>query len=92
VNSNGCFCEFSYQVVQFEGMSHNPVFTYQVTIGDMSTTGSGNSKNQAKHAAARKSISMTQLLTHTVAHSTRPSFRHKTNNQPTKKILSFGVT
>lgn len=43
----------SYQVVQFEGMSHNPVFTYQVTIGDMSTTGSGNSKNQAKHAAAR---------------------------------------
>lgn len=56
VNSNECFCEFSYQVVQFEGMSHNPVFTYQVTIGDMSTTGSGNSKNQAKHAAARKSI------------------------------------
>jgi len=43
----------SYRVVQFEGMSHNPVFTYQVTIGDMSTMGSGNSKKQAKHAAAR---------------------------------------
>ena len=45
---------YSYRVVQFEGMSHNPVFTYQVTIGDMSTMGSGNSKKQAKHAAARK--------------------------------------
>ena len=41
-------------MVQFEGMSHNPVFTYQGQIGDMSTMGSGNSKKQAKHAAARK--------------------------------------
>ena len=31
------------------------------------------------------SISMTLLLTHTVAHSTRPSYRPETNNQPTKK-------
>ena len=37
-------------------------------------------------------ISMTQLLTHTVAHSTRPSFRPKTNNQPTKMVLSLVVT
>ena len=37
-------------------------------------------------------ISMTQLLTHTVAHSTRPSFRPKTNNQPTINILSLYVT
>ena len=28
---------------------------------------------------------MTSLLTQTVAHSTRPSFRLKTNNKPTKK-------
>ena len=32
--------------------------------------------------------SMTSLLTHTVAHSTRPSIRLKTNNQPLKKFLS----
>ena len=38
------------------------------------------------------SISMTSLLMHTVAHSTRPSFRSKTNNQPTKKFLSLEVT
>ena len=31
--------------------------------------------------------SMTTLLTHTVAHSTKPSFRSKTNNQPLKKFL-----
>ena len=36
-----------------------------------------------------KNISMTSLLTHTVAHSTRPSFRSKTNNQPLKKFLSL---
>ena len=37
-------------------------------------------------------ISMTQLLTHTVAHSTRPFFRPKINNQPTKKFLSLEIT
>ena len=36
--------------------------------------------------------SMTSLLTHTVAHSTRPSFRPKTNNQPLKKFLSLKVS
>ena len=40
---------------------------------------------------AAESLSMTQLLMHTVAHSTRPSFRSKTNNQPTKKFLSLAV-
>lgn len=43
----------NYRVVQFEGMSHNPVFTYQVNIGDMNAVGSGNSKKQAKHSAAK---------------------------------------
>lgn len=43
----------SYRVVKFEGMSHNPVFTYQVSIGEKTVIGSGNSKKQAKHAAAR---------------------------------------
>ena len=36
-----------------------------------------------------KHISMTSLLTHTVAHSTRPSLKPKTNNQPFKKFLSL---
>ena len=36
--------------------------------------------------------SMTSLLTHTVAHSTRHSFRPKTNNQPLKKFLSLAVS
>ena len=35
---------------------------------------------------------MTQLLPHTVAHSTRPSFRPKINNQPSKKFLSLEIT
>ena len=37
-------------------------------------------------------ISMTSLLTHTVAYSTRPSFRPKTTNQSIKKFVSLAVT
>ena len=37
-------------------------------------------------------FSMTSLLTHTVTHSTRPSFRPKSNNQPLKKFLSLAVS
>ena len=37
-------------------------------------------------------VSMTSLLTHTVAHSTRPFFRPKTNNQPLKKFLSLAFS
>ena len=35
---------------------------------------------------------MTSLLTHTVAHSSRPSYRPKINNQPLKKFLSLAVS
>ena len=35
---------------------------------------------------------MTSLLTHTVAHTTRPSLWPKTNNQPLKKFLSLVVS
>ena len=37
-------------------------------------------------------ISMTSLLMHTVSHSTRPSYRPKTNNQPLKQCLSLSVS
>ena len=37
-------------------------------------------------------FSMTTLLTHTVAHSTKPSFMPKTNNQPPKKFLSLALS
>ena len=37
-------------------------------------------------------VSMTTLLTHTVAHSTKPSFMPKTNNQPLKKFLSLSLS
>ena len=36
--------------------------------------------------------SMTTLLSHTVAHSTKPSFMPKTNNQPPKKFLSLALS
>ena len=36
--------------------------------------------------------SMTTLLTHTVAHATKPPFRSKINNQPLKKFLSLALS
>ena len=35
---------------------------------------------------------MTALLTNTVAHSTKPSFMPKTNNQSPKKFLSLALS
>ena len=46
----------NYKVVQTEGASHCPTFTFQVFIGDMMAVGVGNSKKQAKHAAARNML------------------------------------
>ena len=43
----------------------------------------------------RKSViylSMTKLLTHSVADSTKPSYRPKTNNQPLKKFSSLVIS
>ena len=39
-----------------------------------------------------KTFSMTTLLTHTVAHSTKPSFMLQTNNQPPKKFLNLALS
>ena len=36
-------------------------------------------------------VSMTTLLTRSVAHSTKPSYRPKTNNQLLKKFLSLAL-
>ena len=43
----------NYRVVQVEGMSHNPFFTYQVNIVGMNAIGTGKSKKEAKHSAAK---------------------------------------
>ena len=37
----------------------------------------------------RLKVSMTQLLTHSIAHSTKPSSRPKTSNQSIKKFLNL---
>lgn len=42
-----------YRVVQAEGASHCPTFSYQVFVADMVAMGCGSSKKQAKHQAAQ---------------------------------------
>ena len=41
-----------YKVVKASGASHAPTFSFLVTMGDLTSTGSGSSKKQAKNAAA----------------------------------------
>ena len=48
----------TYQIIQAEGASHCPTFTFQVFIADLVASGSGNSKKQAKHAAARAMLDL----------------------------------
>ncbi|XP_015175784.1 PREDICTED: interferon-inducible double-stranded RNA-dependent protein kinase activator A homolog isoform X1 [Polistes dominula] len=42
-----------YELVQVEGVIHEPTFRYRVTVGDVIAMGTGRSKKEAKHAAAK---------------------------------------
>ena len=46
-----------YRVVQAEGASHAPTFSFQVILGDLTATGSGSSKKQAKVREGEKELS-----------------------------------
>ena len=43
-------------------------------------------------AELKGKVSMTQLLSHTIAHFTGPSFMRKANNQPYQKILGLAFS
>merc|ERR1719474_730931 len=40
-----------YKFLNTDGQSHCPSFTFQVTVGDIASSGNGNTKKQAKQAA-----------------------------------------
>ncbi|XP_012550852.2 loquacious isoform X3 [Bombyx mori] len=42
-----------YELVQIEGMIHEPTFRYRVTVADLVAMGTGRSKKEAKHSAAK---------------------------------------
>ncbi|GBP33855.1 Interferon-inducible double-stranded RNA-dependent protein kinase activator A homolog A [Eumeta japonica] len=42
-----------YELVQIEGMIHEPTFRYRVTVADIVAMGTGRSKKEAKHSAAK---------------------------------------
>ena len=48
----------TYQIIQAEGASHCPTFTYQVFLADLVAWGSGSSKKLAKQAAARAMLDL----------------------------------
>ncbi|XP_043264438.1 protein Loquacious-like isoform X2 [Colletes latitarsis] len=43
----------TYELIQVEGAVHEPIFRYRVTVADIVAVGTGKSKKEAKHAAAR---------------------------------------
>lgn len=42
-----------YELIQVEGAIHEPSFRYRVTVADIVAMGTGKSKKEAKHAAAK---------------------------------------
>ncbi|XP_077289136.1 protein Loquacious-like isoform X1 [Arctopsyche grandis] len=42
-----------YELVQIEGLIHEPIFRYRVTVSDVVAIGTGRSKKLAKHKAAK---------------------------------------
>ena len=65
-----------------------PSITNEVLKAVVAEFDAGELITQREVVSARY-VSMTQLLTHSVAHYTKPSSRPKTNNQPLKKFLSL---
>lgn len=49
-----------YDLTALEGKGHQPLFVYRCMVGDVSASGQGGSKKQAKHAAAK---SVLKILT-----------------------------
>ncbi|XP_012282655.1 interferon-inducible double-stranded RNA-dependent protein kinase activator A homolog isoform X5 [Orussus abietinus] len=45
-----------YDLVQIEGAIHEPTFRYRVTVADVVAMGTGRSKKEAKHAAAKAAL------------------------------------
>ena len=76
----------NYKVVQTEGASHCPTFTFHVFIGDMMSIGVGNSKKQAKHAAARNMLD--KLDGREPSQPTTPGQTVLGNGGPTGTIIS----
>ena len=78
-----CLCEWhdsQHSIPNYKTQFWNPSIIKKVIyIWHFRISWNGTSSNSLM-------LSMTQLLTHTVAHSTSPSFWPKTNNQPTKKF------
>ena len=54
--------QIKYDLVQIEGAVHEPTFKYRVTVGDLVSTGCGQSKKKAKHSAAKAMIDMLKSL------------------------------
>ncbi|XP_062313766.1 interferon-inducible double-stranded RNA-dependent protein kinase activator A homolog isoform X1 [Osmerus eperlanus] len=52
-----------YTMEKAEGEAHQPSFVFNVTIGDVSSTGQGSSKKAAKHQAAEAALNLLEMET-----------------------------
>ena len=74
--------QIKYDLVQIEGAVHEPTFKYRVTVGDLVSTGCGQSKKKAKHAAAKAMIDMLKSLSTSQTGSPSPSISKVVANVP----------
>ncbi|XP_071050440.1 protein Loquacious isoform X3 [Onthophagus taurus] len=75
-----------YELVQIEGAIHEPIFRYRVFLNnDYIATGTGRSKKEAKHAAAKNLLDL-------IVGDTTPEQANPTTNAPTNDITSQVVS
>ena len=66
--------------------------SFALRVIDNALVGIRHEGKKCKFCNDDDNSSMTTLLTHTVAHSTKPSFMPKTNNQSIEKFLSLALS
>ncbi|XP_043488230.1 interferon-inducible double-stranded RNA-dependent protein kinase activator A homolog isoform X1 [Polistes fuscatus] len=76
-----------YELVQVEGVIHEPTFRYRVTVGDVIAMGTGRSKKEAKHAAAKAVL---DNLIGSSNESTESAILKSLTNQSMQELEGYG--
>ncbi|KAG7207200.1 hypothetical protein KM043_008883 [Ampulex compressa] len=77
-----------YELVQIEGAIHEPTFRYRVTVADVVAIGTGRSKKEAKHAAAKAVLDKLTGLDPEAPESPLPNSLSESQNL--QELQSFG--
>ncbi|XP_058177370.1 RISC-loading complex subunit tarbp2-like [Anopheles ziemanni] len=71
-----------YNLIQVEGAVHEPTFRYRVSYQDKDAMGTGKSKKEAKHAAARALIDKLAVTQENLANHNTPGGEEEPSGNP----------